>query len=103
MIETNTTGASRPSTPPGPRPSVYVILKVIGCRIHYAAVNGGWTSYVNHWTRSWVSTEREEAYQSAKAAGGLLVRWTQAEWAALLDSAVNQEPEHDDSAGDVQP
>jgi hypothetical protein len=85
-------------TAPGPRPSVYTVLKIIGCRQHWLAVSGGWTANVNHWTQSWVSSEREVAYQAAKRAGGLLVRWTQAEWAALLEGAIGQNQTEDHGA-----
>lgn len=85
--------AERPPLPRGPAACVYVVLKVIGCRLHYLAVSGGWTSRIDHWTVSWTSSEREVAYQRAKSAGGLLVRWTQAEWATLLDAAISQDNE----------
>lgn len=78
-------------TPRGPAPCVYNVMKVIGCRCHWLAASGGWTSRIDHWTQSWTSTEREVAYQRAKSAGGLLVKWTQAEWAALLDTAISQD------------
>lgn len=79
-------------TPRGPRPSIYTVLKVLGCRIHHLNVSGGWTPAIDSWTQSWLSSEREVAYTAAKRAGGLLVKWTEQEWAAHLDASVNQEP-----------
>lgn len=72
---------------PGPRPALYIIIRVIGCRIHHLAITGGWASYIDPYTRHWPSEERELAYQFAQRAGGLLVRMTEAEWAAALDAA----------------
>jgi hypothetical protein len=72
---------------PGPRPSIYVAIRVIGCRVHYLQVNGGWKPSIDHWTQSWVSPEREAAYQTARRTGGLLVRLSEEEWGEALDEA----------------
>lgn len=77
----------RERTHPGPQPSVYVVLRVIGCRQHWLAVTGGWAPAITQWTQNWLSSDREVAYQAARCAGGLLVRMSREEWAAHLDAA----------------
>ena len=86
--ETAASAATRPASAPGG--CVYVVMKVIGCRCHYLAVNGGWSSQIDTWVEHWVSSERETAYQRAQRAGGLLIKFTREEWSAALDDAAKE-------------
>lgn len=87
---------------PGPPPSVYVVLRVIGCRPHWLAVTGGWAPVITTWTQSWMTNEREIAYQAARCSGGLLVRLSQDEWADYLNRAASQGTANEEPNQEVQ-
>jgi hypothetical protein len=71
---------------PGPPPSVYIILRIIGCRIHYRSAADGWTPRLSVYSLHFLSAERELAYSTAQACHGLLVKMTLDEWNAAMDA-----------------
>ncbi len=71
--------------PPGPPPCIYIILRIIGCRLHYRTVADGWSPELSAYVVHWYSAEREAAYSQAQAVRGLLIKLTRDEWTAAMD------------------
>ncbi len=72
--------------PPGPAPCVYVIIRVIGCRIHWRTLADGWQPDLSCWAVHWMSNEREAAYRQAQETRGLLLKYTISEWNEAMNA-----------------